>query len=60
MVIVERKRNATVWGDPQQDGSILFAVTNDRDKQPTEPKSCIHATKFKAWASPRCEPKETK
>ena len=60
MIIVERKRNATVWGDPQQDGSVLFAVTTDRESKPTEPISCTYATKFKAWSSARAEPKEAK
>jgi hypothetical protein len=60
MVIIERKRNATVWGDPQLDGSILYAVTTDKESNPIEPKTCIHATKFKAWASERSEPKDAK
>ena len=57
-VVIDRKRGCTLWGEPQQDGTTLYAVTKDLpDGQSVEPKACTSNNKFMAWQV-RAEPKD--
>lgn len=49
MIIIGRKKNCTLWGDPQKDGTCFYAVTRDRENKPAEPARCPHKSKFIAW-----------